>query len=166
MNGNGLSLRAKLIGVTIGTVVALCVLFGVLLVNERSQLMADRQDKVRNLVEAAHSVMAHFEKQARDGKMSVDEAKKAAMNAVRDLRYDKVEYFWINDLNDTMVMHPIKPELDGKKLDQMKDKGGKFFFAGAATTGQPALASFLAAGFLAGTFFSNSKPTLPSLATR
>ena len=128
MNGNGLSLRAKLIGVTIGTIVALCVLFGVLLANQRSQLLADRQDKVRNLVEAAYSVVAHFEKQARDGKLPVEDAKKAAIAALRDVRYDKVEYFWINDLGDLMVMHPIKPELDGKKLDQLKDKNGKLLF--------------------------------------
>lgn len=49
------------------------------------------------------------------------------MAAVKAMRYDKVEYFWINDLNDLMVMHPIKPELDGKKLDQLKDKNGKTF---------------------------------------
>ena len=55
--------------------------------------------------------------------------KNAAMNAVKAMRYDKVEYFWINDLTDLMVMHPIKPELDGKKLDQLKDKNGKFLFS-------------------------------------
>ena len=128
MQASGLSLRAKLIGVTTGTVIALCVLFGVLLANQRSQLMADRQDKVRNLVEAAHSTVAHFEKQVREGKLGADDAKKAAMNALKDIRYDKVEYFWINDLSDLMVMHPIKPELDGKKLDQLKDKNGKLLF--------------------------------------
>jgi methyl-accepting chemotaxis protein len=44
------------------------------------------------------------------------------------MRYDKVEYFWINDLDDLMVMHPIKPEMNGKKLDKLKDKNGKLLF--------------------------------------
>ncbi|MFZ2266552.1 MAG: methyl-accepting chemotaxis protein [Azonexus sp.] len=128
MTGQGMTLRGKLAAMTIATIAALILLFAVLLINSKSQMLGDRQDKVRNLVEVAHATVGLYEKEARDGKMSVDDAKKAAINAVRAMRYDKVEYFWINDLKDEMVMHPIKPELDGKKLDQMKDKNGKFLF--------------------------------------
>jgi len=124
----GMTLRGKLAAMTIATIAALILLFSVLLINSKSQMLGDRQDKVRNLVEVAHATVALYEKEARDGKISVDDAKKAAINAVRAMRYDKVEYFWINDLKDEMVMHPIKPELDGKKLDQIKDKNGKFLF--------------------------------------
>jgi len=126
--GQGMTLRGKLAAMTIATIAALILLFSVLLINSKSQMLGDRQDKVRNLVEVAHATVALYEKEARDGKISVDDAKKAAINAVRAMRYDKVEYFWINDLKDEMVMHPIKPELDGKKLDQIKDKNGKFLF--------------------------------------
>ena len=123
-----MTLRGKLAAMTIATVGALILLFAVLLINSKNQMLGDRQDKVRNLVEVAHATVAHYEKEARDGKMSLDDAKKAATNALRAMRYDTVEYFWINDLNDLMVMHPIKPELEGKKLDQLKDKNGKFLF--------------------------------------
>ena len=128
MSGQGMTLRSKLLATTAGTVMALIVLFAALLINGKSQMLADRQDKVRNLVEVAHATVANYEQEARAGRLSVEEAKKAAMAAVKAMRYDKVEYFWINDLNDLMVMHPIKPELDGKKLDQLKDKNGKTFF--------------------------------------
>jgi len=128
MTEQGMTLRGKLAAMTIATIGALILLFSVLLINSKSQMLGDRQDKVRNLVEVAHATVALYEKEARDGKISVDDAKKAAINAVRAMRYDKVEYFWINDLKDEMVMHPIKPELDGKKLDQIKDKNGKFLF--------------------------------------
>ena len=128
MTSAGFTLRGKLTAMTLATIAALLVLFAVLLINGKSQMLGDRQDKVRNLVEVAHATVAHFEKEASAGRMTVDEAKKAAKDALRDLRYDKVEYFWINDLTDLMVMHPIKPELDGKKLDQLKDKNGKFLF--------------------------------------
>ena len=126
--GQGMTLRGKLAAMTIATVGALILLFAVLLISSKNQMLGDRQDKVRNLVEVAHATVAHYEKEARDGKMSLDDAKKAATNALRAMRYDTVEYFWINDLNDLMVMHPIKPELEGKKLDQLKDKNGKFLF--------------------------------------
>ena len=122
------SLLAKFRGITAATVVALCVLFTVLLSNERNQLLSDRQDKVRGLVEVAYSTVAYFEKQAAEGKLDVESAQKLAIDAVRNMRYDKNEYFWINDLNDKMIMHPIKPELDGKELTQFKDKNGKHIF--------------------------------------
>ncbi|MBU1426932.1 MAG: methyl-accepting chemotaxis protein [Gammaproteobacteria bacterium] len=91
-------------------------------------MLSDRQDKVRGLVEVAYSTVAYFEKQAAEGKLDVESAQKLAIDAVRNMRYDKNEYFWINDLNDKMIMHPIKPELDGKELTQFKDKNGKHIF--------------------------------------
>ncbi|MBS1131862.1 MAG: chemotaxis sensory transducer [Proteobacteria bacterium] len=129
MSNQGMSLRSKLLAMTVMTVAALALLFTVLLINGKSQMLEDRQAKVRNLVEVAHGTMVFFEKEAREGRMTTEDAKKAAAAAIRLMRYDKVEYFWINDLTDTMIMHPIKPDMDGKKLDQLKDKNGKLFFA-------------------------------------
>ncbi|HZX31980.1 MAG TPA: methyl-accepting chemotaxis protein [Rhodocyclaceae bacterium] len=134
MNSQNWGLRAKLVAMTIATVVALGTLLTVLLFNERAQLMSDRQDKVRDLVDVAYSTLVFYEKQAKEGKMPVEEAKKTALAAVKELRYDKSEYFWINGLDDTMIMHPIKPEMDGKKLDQLKDKNGKLLFVEFNTT--------------------------------
>ena len=128
MTHQGMTLHGKLLTMTVFTLGALALLFTVLLINGKSQMMEDRQAKVRNLVEVAHATLVHYEQQAREGRISVEEAKLSAAAAVRTMRYDQIEYFWINDLNDTMVMHPIKPELEGKKLDQIKDKNGKFLF--------------------------------------
>ena len=116
----GMSLRTKLLGLSAFTVAALALLFAVSLNNEKAQLIHDRQEKLRNLVESAHATVAHFEKQAKDGKLSDEDARKAAMDALRSVRYDNVEYFWINDLGKPapkMIMHPTVPALDGKVLD-------------------------------------------------
>jgi methyl-accepting chemotaxis protein len=121
-------LRTKLRGLTVITVIGLCVLFAVLLSNERAQLLSDREEKVRSLVDVAYTTVTHYEKQAAEGKLDVESARKSAIDALRSMRYDTSEYFWINDLNDMMIMHPIKPELDGKNLAQIKDKNGKYFF--------------------------------------
>jgi len=39
---------------------------------------------------------------------------KEALNAIKNMRYGKNGYFWINDMNNKMLMHPIKPEYDNK----------------------------------------------------
>jgi len=42
------------------------------------------------------------------------EMKEKTINAIREMRYGKNGYFWINDMKYRMIMHPIKPEFDGK----------------------------------------------------
>jgi len=37
-----------------------------------------------------------------------------ALEDIRALRYGNNGYFWLNDTNYTMIMHPIKPSYDGK----------------------------------------------------
>ena len=126
---NKMSLRARLNGLTVITIVGLCLLATVILLGERNQLLNDRKEKIRNLVEVAQTTVTLYEKQAKDGKISVEDAKKLAIEAVRNMRYDKSEYFWINDPKAVIVMHPIKPELDGKDLSEFKDKNGKRIFS-------------------------------------
>ena len=59
------------------------------------------------------------------GELSEAEDKRQALAAVADLRYDRTNYSWINDMTATMVMHPVKPELDGKDLSSVVDPTGK-----------------------------------------
>ncbi len=41
---------------------------------------------------------------------------------------DGAGYIWIHDLEGIMVMHPIKPALDGKGLLDMRDTNGVYLF--------------------------------------
>ncbi|MGA1932565.1 methyl-accepting chemotaxis protein [Arcobacter sp. YIC-464] len=54
--------------------------------------------------------------------------KKEALATINKMRYGKNGYFWINDTHPKMVMHPIKPSLDGKDLSNITDKDGKYLF--------------------------------------
>lgn len=51
-----------------------------------------------------------------------------ALVTISEMRFGKSGYFWINDTTPKMVMHPIKPELDGKDLSQMQDANGMYLF--------------------------------------
>ncbi len=80
----------------------------------------DRQVKTRQLVEVVYDVVDGYYKQQKAGILSEEEAQKRAAEVVKSLRYEKTEYFWINDLGKPipkMVMHPTVPALDGKVLD-------------------------------------------------
>lgn len=56
------------------------------------------------------------------------EMKAAALNQVSKMRLADGNYFWVNDLDAKMVMHPVKPALDGKDMRGFKDTKGKFLF--------------------------------------
>ncbi|MBR0741833.1 cache domain-containing protein [Bradyrhizobium liaoningense] len=96
----------------------------------RAQMVADRQAKTQHMVDVGYGILAHYQKLESDGKLSREQAQAGAMAEIKSLRYDKVEYFWINDMTPKMVMHPIKPELDGKDLSGMKDPAGNALFMG------------------------------------
>ena len=94
----------------------------------REVLLEERSLQTRHSVEAVHGVLDHFHKREAAGEMSREEAQEAAKAAVRGLRYGDGEYFFITDMHPNTVMHPIKPELDGKDMTQTADPAGKRLF--------------------------------------
>ena len=87
-----------------------------------------KKDATRNVVEVAYATIAAYGEKAQSGQMPLEEAQKRAAADIGRIRYQGNEYFWINDLAPKMIMHPIKPELDGKDLSENKDPAGKLLF--------------------------------------
>jgi methyl-accepting chemotaxis protein len=56
--------------------------------------------------------------------------KESLARYVGGLRYgpENNDYFWINDMYPKMVIHPYKPQLNGKDLSENKDPNGKRLF--------------------------------------
>lgn len=98
------------------------------LLSERTLIMAERQNAVRQEVETAHGLLVYFQDLAARGSMPEADARRSALEAIKVLRYSGKEYFWINDMQQRMVMHPVSPQLDGKDLTDNKDPAGKQLF--------------------------------------
>ncbi|MFZ2854805.1 MAG: methyl-accepting chemotaxis protein [Rhodocyclaceae bacterium] len=94
----------------------------------KTNLLEDRKIKTKNVVEVAHGILGFYYGEQQAGRMSEDDAKQTAIAAVRRLRYEGTEYFWINDLNNKMIMHPINAKLENAELGGLKDANGKHFF--------------------------------------
>ena len=118
----------KAVIISLAFLVPLLFLVGWLLEKDADDSMRARMDATRQHVEVAYSVLEWAHAQEVGGQMSHEAAQAAAIGAIRQLRYDTKEYFWINDMQPRMIMHPIKPELDGKDLSGLKDPNGFALF--------------------------------------
>ncbi|MGD0283483.1 MAG: cache domain-containing protein, partial [Dissulfurispiraceae bacterium] len=118
-----LKIKYKICSITI--IAVLCVISFSLafLSSYRSSLIDEKKDKLRNVVETAYSVLVYNYNSFKAGTMSEDQAKASAIAALKTLRYNETDYFWINDNKlpyPAMIMHPTNPALDGKTLDDPK----------------------------------------------
>ncbi len=119
----------KILSISIATIVLLIlgVLFYVLPFMEK-HLMAEKIAATKGVVDTALSLVESHMQDAKDGKITVEEAKNRSLENIKDLRYHGGEYFWINDLEPKMLMHGVKPELNGKNVADIKDPHGKQIF--------------------------------------
>ncbi|MFT6914035.1 MAG: PAS domain S-box-containing protein [Motiliproteus sp.] len=91
----------------------------------REALLHEKKHQTRYLVENAHSLFEHLYGLSRSTDLTEAQAKERAIDTIRALRYDQDNYFWINDMQSKMLMHPILPALDGQDLSSLKDTSGK-----------------------------------------
>ena len=123
-----MSIRKKLWLVLFIVISGMILLSTVSLYEYRKTLLSDRILKTQNLVEATYSIVQFYHNQYKNGEISETEAKKQALKTVQNMRYDEHEYFWINDYNLMMLMHPYKIELNGKDVSEIKDTDNKPLF--------------------------------------
>ena len=109
--------------------VAMLFFLGLLMMQQvRSDLYKGKQVMTQNIVETSMGILSHYHQLEASGALSKADAQKAAMEQVKVLRYGEDDYFWINDMGPTMLMHPMRPELDGQDLSQTRDPNGKALF--------------------------------------
>jgi methyl-accepting chemotaxis protein len=131
---NKMSLMSRLSISGVLALIAMLVIVWEAVTTMHDVIYEDRQLKTRHLVEVAHDAVAHLHAQQKAGVLSEEDAKKQAIALLKSLRYEKVEYFWINDLTKPvplMVMHPTVPALDGKVLDAERFNKATMAQAGA-----------------------------------
>ena len=108
-----------------------CGLLGLLSVtyqNTHDNLMAGKQASVQNVTDAALNMVKRYHEQFTSGAISEAQAKELALNAIRGMRYGDDDYLWVNSMDLKMLMHPLKPEMEGQDINNIQDKTGNFLF--------------------------------------
>jgi methyl-accepting chemotaxis protein len=109
----------------------------------KSGLEDQKKVELHHLGEIALGIVSEEQAAAQRGEVTDEQAKARAATRVGALRYGGEEYFWINDLEPRMIMHPIKPELNGTNISGIKDPDGKALFVEAVDVVKQAGSGFL-----------------------
>ncbi len=105
-------------------------LFLYLLPSLQSTFINHKKDSIKEMTGTVIKALEQLHEQAERGEMSQEEAQSMARNLVRAMRYgtDEQGYFWINDTEPRIIMHPYRPELEGQKVQNMTDNQGTAIF--------------------------------------
>jgi len=131
------SLRLKVIILTLGTglgvlifIISICI-FAInrnssqLLKLNEDIIFRDYDKNIKNQVENVISLIAAVRKYQVANNLSDQQGKILARELVRDLRYDKTNYFWIDDYDGINILLPPSPGGEGKSRINLKDVKGK-----------------------------------------
>jgi methyl-accepting chemotaxis protein len=131
MRFGNLSLRTKILGqFLLMVLVFLALIFFWILPYLKQTVMQEKKSHIQELVQSVVSLLSEYHQRQQQGEFSLEEAKQRALTRIKNLRYgpEGKDYLWINDFGPTMVMHPYRPDLDGKDLSNFKDPQGKLLF--------------------------------------
>ncbi len=111
------------------------ILFAVAMVDvvlpaiERS-LMDRKREMIRELVNSAWGILVEAEEEARLGLVTPEQTRDLAKKRIATLRYGREgkDYFWLQDMHPTIVMHPYRTELEGHDVSDFRDPRGVRIF--------------------------------------
>jgi signal-transduction protein with cAMP-binding, CBS, and nucleotidyltransferase domain/predicted metal-dependent phosphoesterase TrpH len=108
----------------------LVALWGLILPSLEQTLLDRKRELIRELTNSATSILAAYQRDEAAGRLTRADAQAAATGLIRELRYgpEGKDYFWIQDAEPRMVMHPYRPDLDGTDLGGFTDPRGVSIF--------------------------------------
>jgi len=122
-------LQSKILSFFLAAVIlVLGGLLGYFLPVVADSLMQEKRMATKSVVEVAYGTIASWAAKAESGAVTLEAAQKAAKEEVATLRYHGQEYFWINDLQQIIVVHGVNSALNGKDLTDKKDPQGVYLF--------------------------------------
>lgn len=119
------------IPVMLGFVVIMLNLYFLILPRIEDNIMQEKRNTIKGIVESSVSMIEYYENQAMQGKITKDEAMEKISNIVYGVRFEGDNYIFVNDF-DKMIFHGVNQKLEGRKLDQFKDVNNKIFLVEAA----------------------------------
>jgi signal transduction histidine kinase len=119
-----------IIPVALTIVLFILTIFFLMIPLLEKNMMDGKREGIMHLTESAWSTLNFFYTKAEIGSISQAEARQQAIAHLQQLRYgpEQEDYFWINDMIPNMIMHPYRPDLEGRDVSGFKDPAGRRMF--------------------------------------
>ena len=104
----------------------LAAIWGLILPSFEQTLLERKRELIRELTNSAWSILASYERDEQSGLLSREQAQALAIAQIQALRYgpEGKDYFWIQDMQPRMIMHPYRDDLNGQELLSFTDPRG------------------------------------------
>ncbi len=101
-------------------------IFAVFLPAFERSLMERKREMIRELTNSAWTILDAYHRNELAGAMSREQAQRLAISDISALRYgpEGKDYFWLQDMTPRMIMHPYRPDLNGRDVSDFRDPRG------------------------------------------
>nr|WP_024668869.1 MULTISPECIES: methyl-accepting chemotaxis protein [Pseudomonas syringae group] len=124
MNMRSVSISRRLWLILVVSVLMFLILAATLLKQTYDDLYRAKAEKTMHVVQTASGILGYYQGLEAAGSLTREAAQQQALKQIKGLRYSQSDYFWINDLQPVMIMHPTNPKLDGQNLSAIRDPDG------------------------------------------
>jgi len=96
--------------------------------NTRNNMIEERKAGLQRVVDAAEGLLKSYAADVTGGKLSVQDARRSALERIAAMRYDDANYIFVVDSKPVVLMHPTSKGLVGKNVSDRKDSDGKLYY--------------------------------------
>ena len=98
--------------------------------NYKKSAYTEKEVELKNYVSIVYKVIeTYYEKSKQEiSDHNLENIKKELLEEISHIKYSKDGYYWINNTDGIMLMHPYKTNLIGKSLLNKTDAKGKYYF--------------------------------------
>ncbi|KAF7597982.1 MAG: chemotaxis protein [Candidatus Dactylopiibacterium carminicum] len=140
---SNMSLRKRLWAVIVLTLIGFLASTILAILDLRDLAIRDHETRVRHLVESTVSLVRTQVEAERTGALSREEAQKRAADALRGLRYNENDYFFVLGKGATMLVHGMDRSNEGRNFGDIRDETGRHPFVEMEQTGSRAGGGFV-----------------------
>lgn len=126
--------RSYVLRIFLPTLIAIALfiaaIWGIILPSFEQTLLDRKRELIRELTNSAWSILASYERDEQSGLLTREQAQSLAVAQIEVLRYgpESKDYFWIQDMQPRMIMHPYRRDLNGQELQSFIDPRGVHIF--------------------------------------
>jgi methyl-accepting chemotaxis protein len=123
-----LSFRSKLLVPLAICWISLWIVTAVQVFQTKDLRLEERRQALKSATEIGVSITKEYAEQVTAGRLTLAEAQQQAQARIKAARFGTDGYLTILSSDARVIMHPLKPDLDGKDMSGFHDANGTFVF--------------------------------------